>query len=323
MSPADIVTLATFLGVVFAGVIGSMLVDARRAQPEVRIRARLRELQARQAVQASADPAAAELFRLRTPDGWLDAQIRHHRQRLATVGGKHATRWLALAALVGFLLSLVTIRMPWVQGPMAALEPISLPVTAVVLTYRAMNRRFRERFLKAFPDTLDMVIRAVRAGVPVTHAIASAAEQADEPVATEFRIMGDALKLGIDVVEVLEAANARIEIADFSFFSVCLRLQRETGGQIGETLENLAAIVRARREVQMKSHALTAEGRMTSKFIAAVPFAITGVLYLMDPSYVLPLFTTPLGHELLALAGVMLVVGLVVVTKMAKLGESR
>lgn len=323
MTPADIVAVGTFLGIVIVGMIVLTLRDARRAQPEVRIRGRLRELQARQIAENAGETTAAELFRLRTPEGWLDAKYRHYRQRLNTVGGKHATKWLVVSAVVGFVVSLVAVRLPWVKGPFVPLVFIALPLLGVVMTYRGLNVRFRQRFLKAFPDTLDMVIRAVRAGVPVTHAIASAGEQADEPVRAEFRTMGDALKLGIDVVEVLEAANARIEITDFAFFSVCLRLQRETGGQLGETLENLATIIRSRRDVQMKTNALTAEGRVTSKLIAAVPFFIAIVLYMMDPSYILPLFTTPLGHNMLGVAALMLTIGLTVVSRMAKLGTNR
>ncbi|QBR01254.1 type II secretion system F family protein [Paraburkholderia pallida] len=323
MTPADIVTAGAFLGALIVGMIVSTLRDARRAQPEVRIRARLREWQARQLAQRPDDTTAAELFRLGSPEGRLDTQYRRYRQRLNTVGGKHATTWLALAALGGFVFSLVLARLPWVNGALVPCAFVALPALGVVMAYRTLNRRFRQRFLKAFPDTLDMVLRAVRAGVPVTHAIANAAEQADEPVRAEFRIMGDALKLGIDVVEVLEAANARIEIPDFAFFSVCLRLQRETGGQLGETLENLAIIIRARRDVQMKTRALTAEGRMSSQLIAAVPFFIAASLYMLNPAYIETLFTTELGHKMLAVAAVLLTFGLTIVNRMARLETSR
>lgn len=323
MSPADIVTAAAFLGVIIVGLILTTLRDARRAQPEVRIRARLGELKARQVAEANADGPTSELFRLRTPEGWVETWYRHHRQRLATVGGPHAMKLLVVAALTGCVVGVVAIRLPWIHGSLVLPALVAPPVLGVVFAYRGLNRRFRLRFLNAFPDTLDMVIRAVRAGVPVTHAIASAAEQADEPVRSEFRIMGDALKLGIDVVEVLEAANTRIDIPDFAFFSVCLRLQRETGGQLSETLDNLATIIRARRDVQLKTKALTAEGRMSSKIIAAVPFFIGGSLYVMNHSYIETLFITKAGHDLLGIAAALLTIGLAIVNKMANLDTTR
>lgn len=323
MRPADIVTAGAFLGVILVGMLVSTLRDARRARPDVRIRARLAELEARHVVEPSTDGAKSELFSLRSPEWWLEVWYRHHRQRLATVGGKHGMKLLVVAAVAGFVFGLVAIRLPWIHGVLTLPALAVPPVLGVVFAYRWLNRRFRQRFLQAFPDTLDMVIRAVRAGVPVTYAIANASEQADEPVRSEFRVMGDALKLGIDVVEVLEAANKRIDIPDFAFFSVCLRLQRETGGQLGETLENLATIIRARRDVQLKTKALTAEGRMTSKLIAAVPFFIAGSLYTVNRSYIETLFITRLGHDLLGVAAVLLAIGLLIVNKMAKLETFR
>lgn len=323
MTPADIVTVGAFLGVIFFGLILSMLRDARRAQPEMRIRARLGEIQTLEiAATVSPDAKAAELFRLRSPEGWLEVWYRRHRQRLNTIGGSHGMRWMVLAAVLGLVASLVASKLPWIHGPFVPLLFLLLPSLAVVFGYRMLNRRFSARFLRAFPDTLDLVIRAVRAGVPVTYAIAAAGEQADEPVRTEFRTMGDALKLGIDVFEVLDAANARIEVPDFAFFAVCLRLQRETGGQLSETLENLATIIRARRDMQLKTKALTAEGRMTSKIIAAVPFFILGSLYTLNPQYLDPLFSSELGRDLLGVAGVLLTLGLLIVNKMAKLEAS-
>lgn len=321
MTPADIVTIGAFLGVIFFGMILSSLRDARRAQPEVRIRARLAEIPTLEAAETTtADNGQADLFRLRSPEGWLDARYRHYRNRLNTIGGKHGMKWLIGGAAIAFIASVAASKLPWIHGPFVPLLFLVAPVFGVLFAYRTLNRRFRMRFLLAFPDTLDLVIRAVRAGVPVTYAIAAAGEQADEPVRTEFRIMGDALKLGIDMFEVLDTAAARIEISDFAFFSVCLRLQRETGGQLGETLDNLSGIIRSRRDMQLKSKALTAEGRMTSKIIAAVPFFILGSLYVTNPHYLEPLIETELGHDLLGVAAVLLTIGLLIVNKMSKLG---
>jgi tight adherence protein B len=323
VSPVDIVTAGAFLGVIIVGMILTTLRNARRERPEVRIRARLVELNVRQVAEASANGTGSELFRLRSPEGWVGTRYRRYRQRLATVGGNHGMKLLVLGALAGFVFGLVVVRLPWVHGSLVFPAFVAPPVMGVVLAHRWLERRFRQRFLQAFPDTLDMVIRAVRAGVPVTYAIASAAQQAAEPVRAEFRIMGDALKLGIDVIEVLEAANRRIEIPDFAFFSVCLRLQRETGGQLGETLENLATIIRSRRDIQLKTKALTAEGRMTSKLIAAVPFFIAGSLYVLNRDYIETLFGTELGHDLLGVAGTLLTIGLFIVNKMARLETPR
>ncbi len=134
---------------------------------------------------------------------------------------------------------------------------VGRPGFLVVRSYNFLVARFRQRFLDGFPALIDLIVRAVRAGVPVTHVIHSASSEVNEPLRTEFRIMGDSLQVGLDLEEVLAVAVERIGIADFSFFCVCLLLQRETGGQLGETLENLSGIVRTRREIRQKTKALT------------------------------------------------------------------
>ena len=189
--------------------------------------------------------------------------------------------------------------------------------------YRWIIGRFRLRFLAAFPDTLDLIIRAVRAGIPAVQAICIAGVESEEPVRATFRTMGDALLVGADVKEVLEQAAARLQLADFSFFTVCLILQRETGGNLGDTLETLAAIVRSRRDIRAKSKALTAEGKLASKMIAAVPFVIMVVFYVVNRPYLQTLTNTHAGHKILALAGGLMTVGLWLINKIANLDTSR
>ncbi|WP_122902622.1 type II secretion system F family protein, partial [Burkholderia pseudomallei] len=182
---------------------------------------------------------------------------------------------------------------------------------------------FAPCFLSVFPDALDLIIRAVRAGIPVAQAIGTAGRESEEPVRATFRAMGDALRVGADLKDVLEQQAERLQLADFSFFGVCLVLQRETGGNLTETLENLSGIIRTRRDIRMKTRALTAEGRIASKIIAAVPFAIAGFLFVVNRPYVNLLFHTRAGHKMLILAAVLLTVGLAMIRKIANLDTSR
>jgi tight adherence protein B len=135
--------------------------------------------------------------------------------------------------------------------------------------------------------------------------------------------MGDALQLGIDLENVLAVAMRRIEVADFSFFCVCLLLQREAGGQLGETLENLSGIVRTRSEIRLKTKALTGEARITTKILAAIPLVIMLALYGLNRAYVMVLFDRPAGQKLLTFASISVVVGIAVINKMSKLNTSR
>ncbi len=128
---------------------------------------------------------------------------------------------------------------------------------------------------------------------------------------------------GLDLEEVLAVAVKRIEIADFSFFCVCLLLQRETGGQLGETLENLAGIVRTRREIRQKTKALTGEARITTKILAAIPIVIMLSMYGLNRDYLMVLFETAPGQKLLTFGAISIVIGLIVIGKMSKLDTSR
>jgi tight adherence protein B len=153
--------------------------------------------------------------------------------------------------------------------------------------------------------------------------IGTAGRETDEPVRATFRTMGDALSLGADLSEVLDQARKRLQISDFSFFAVCLLLQRETGGNLAETLENLAGIIRSRRDIRLKTKALTAEGRLATNIISIVPFGVAGMLYVVNRPYIELLFTTRAGHKIMTLAAVLLTIGLWMVRKMSKLDTSR
>ncbi|VBX56245.1 type II secretion system protein [Burkholderia pseudomallei] len=244
---------------------------------------------------------------------WLRARGEHVRTAAGGGGVRAIAFASALAALAGFVGASFAGFAPWLR----------LPPGAARAVYRILIGRFKQRFLSVFPDALDLIIRAVRAGIPVAQAIGTAGRESEEPVRATFRAMGDALRVGADLKDVLEQQAERLQLADFSFFGVCLVLQRETGGNLTETLENLSGIIRTRRDIRMKTRALTAEGRIASKIIAAVPFAIAGFLFVVNRPYVNLLFHTRAGHKMLILAAVLLTVGLAMIRKIANLDTSR
>lgn len=246
---------------------------------------------------------------------WFDAR----RQRLQTVSNGKEKRF---AAIAGILALPSTLMVAWLL-PLGEIwaSPLLLltPPAVVALGYRYMVQRFKKRFLTQFPQALDLIIRAVRAGVPANQAIALVGQEFPEPMRSQFARMGDSLRLGIDLQDVLGEAQARIDIAEFSFFCVCLLLQRETGGPLTETLENLAQIIRARSEMAQKARAMTGEARAASKAMAVIPVMSLVMLSIINPVYVVPLFTTPSGIMLLKLSVVMVVAGLLVIRHMSDL----
>lgn len=324
MTPVDILTAAVFIGSLLAGLILRLVLRSARSSAPAIIKLRLGSIAQKNGGRDSiAAERAASGFRAQVNNhpakAWLDARA----ERLRIVAGPRGALMVVAAATGMFSASLGALHYAPLPGWGTPLAALAIMAFLTFRLYHKLIARYQLRFVNAFPDTLDLIIRAVRAGVPVTQAIIAAGDEGAEPVRSEFKTMGDSLKVGIGVDDVLEVAVRRIEIPDFSFFSVCLLLQRETGGQLGETLENLSGIIRARRDLRLKTRALTGETRVASKIIAAVPFFILGILYLVSHDYIMLLFQRQAGHTILFIAGALLATGLLVISKMSNLDGAR
>jgi Flp pilus assembly protein TadB len=326
MSPADVVAAGGFFAIVVAGLVVRELRRIGRLRPAHRIRFRVRAVDTQRPSAARRQGASSSdlLFRLESRDrgkfrAWLDAR----RERLLAVSGPGGVRAIVVTCIVAFVVASVATLVSPLPAWLCVLIDALVPLMTARFVYKMLVARFKRRFLTVFPDTLDLIIRAVRAGIPVSQAIGTAGIESEEPVRTTFRTMGDGLRLGAELKDVLEQASERLQLADFSFFAVCLILQRETGGNLGETLENLSGIIRMRRDIRMKTRALTAEGRISSNIIAAVPFAVAAFLYLVNRPYINLLFHTRAGHKILMLAAVLLTIGLTAIRKIANLDTSR
>lgn len=328
MRPADVVAAGAFFAIVILGLIARSLREMLRRRPAPRIAHRmgaLREAHAANRASPSAKPShqLVSLERHSEDELAIQAWLRAKRQRIETLAGRAGVRTIVVVALLASAIAFGAASLAALPLWMRLCASIVAALIAVRTVYLVIIARFKQRFLAVFPDTLDLIIRAVRAGIPAVQAICTAGVESEEPVRSTFRTMGDALLVGADVKEVLEQAAQRLQLADFSFFAVCLVLQRETGGNLAETLENLATIVRSRRDIRAKTKALTAEGRISSKIISGVPFFIMGFLYVVNRPYVSLLFTTRAGHKMLTLAAVLLTIGLVLIRKIANLDTSR
>jgi Flp pilus assembly protein TadB len=324
MNAVDLITFCAFAVVLLVGIMMLVLQDMRKQRPDARIQARVQaDFPASGAHGRDKRHDDPDLFTFSRNDHLISRWFGPKIARLKTVAGASGVRIVVITAVVCEIVALVMsnfLPLPALAKPALLL---GLPLLGAVQSYRFLVERFKRRFLEGFPDLIDLIVRAVRAGVPVTHVMGIAANECAEPLKSEFRLMGDALKVGLDLEEVLDTAVLRIGIADFSFFCVCLLLQRETGGQLGETLENLAGIVRRRREIRQKTRALTGEARITTKILASVPFVILGSMFLLNRAYLMVLFKTSAGQKLLMCAGICLVIGLSVVHKMSKLDTAR
>ena len=182
---------------------------------------------------------------------------------------------------------------------------------APALLLRILQSRYQRQFLAAFPDALDLIVRAVRAGLPVPEAMELVTREIRPPVGAEFRRLLDELRIGTAMEEALQRAADRVRVPDFRFFVVSLLLQSQTGGGIAETLSNLSTIIRQRRALRLKARALTAEAQASAVVVAAMPVVAGVGLFLINRELMRTLFLDPRGRFLLGLAVASLVSGIV------------
>ena len=181
---------------------------------------------------------------------------------------------------------------------------------APVVVLRLAQSRFQNKFLDGFPDALDLIARAVRAGLPVNEALATAAHELAGPVGVELRQALDEVQIGVDMIEALQQMADRIRVADFRFFVVALALQQKTGGSLAETIGNLGSVIRARKALRLKARALTAEAKASAVVLAMLPFVVGGLMCMMNRDLGMVLFTDPRGRFMVGVAFLMLLTGL-------------
>ena len=168
-----------------------------------------------------------------------------------------------------------------------------------------MRQKRFQRFEEKFPEAIDTLARAVRAGHAFTTALEMIANEVSEPVASEFRQLYEEQKFGLPVRDALINLADRLPLVDVKFFVTAVMLQRETGGNLAEILDNLSYVIRERFKILRQVRVHTAQGRLTMVLLMALPPTIVLVMLTINPGFIRPLFTDPLGHALIV-AGITL-----------------
>jgi len=188
----------------------------------------------------------------------------------------------------------------------------------VLYLQRAAQTR-RTLFENKLPEALDFLARALRAGHSITVAMGMAGNELADPIGTEFKAVFDEIGFGIPFNESMSNMAKRINSSDLDFLVIALLIQRETGGNLTELLEGLAKTVRDRIKLQGKVRTLSAEGRYSAMLLGSLPFILGSILSLINPAYMEPMWSTPQGHSLLITGTVLLVVGFIILNKIAKI----
>jgi tight adherence protein B len=239
--------------------------------------------------------------------------------RLARTGRRISVGQYAITILGTALLVAITL---------ASTTPIGLVPSLLVgflignaLPHRVVGRMGKRRvaaFVGLFPEAIDLMVRALRSGLPISEAIISAGREIGDPVGDELGRVEAGMRMGRDLEGLLWEIANRIDVPEFRFFIIALSVQRETGGNLAETLANLADVLRRRRQMRAKVRAMSSETRATTMILAGMPVLVIVMLVLTSPHYLEPLYRDIRGFLLDGLALAMLGTGVGIMTKMAR-----
>lgn len=189
------------------------------------------------------------------------------------------------------------------------------------LPHKIINRMGEKRclkFLKDFPEAIDSICRGLRSGLPVSESIASVGREMRDPVGVEFRHIADRIHLGSSMEDAMWEVEKRLDIAEFRFLIIAMAIQRETGGNLAETLGNLSDLLRRRQQMKMKIRAMSSEARASAMILGSLPFLMFCLLMLVNPSYVMTLIDDPRGNIVGGGALCWLMTGFFVMGRMVK-----
>jgi len=179
----------------------------------------------------------------------------------------------------------------------------------------AITRR-QKKFTAHFADAMDIIVRGVRTGLPLGDCLKIIAHESPDPLGAEFRRVVEGESVGMPLEICLEQMYERMPISEVNFFSTVLNIQKTTGGNLGESLANLASVLRGRKLLREKIKALSAEAKMSAIIIGSLPIFVGGLVTVIAPDYMEELYTTPTGHRNLMIGAGMMVLGTTMMRKM-------
>ncbi len=318
-----LIALLVFVVVALAAFVSGSLLDQRRARARL-IKERLATVQ--KAPERTANEELAllrdeQLSKIPALDSLLrrSERVSAFQDALSQAGMKvRAGNFLILCLVCGVVASLAALL--W-SGKNPAIAWAAL-VIGIFLPYSFVsyrrNKRF-EKFEELFPEAIDTLARAVRAGHAFTTALEMISNEVAEPLGGEFRKLYEEQKFGMPVRDALMNLTQRVPSVDVKFFVTAVMLQRETGGNLAEILDNLSYVIRERFKIQRQVRVHTAQGRLTMALLMAMPPAVVAFLLVFSPEFVRPLFSDPIGHSLLVASIALQTLGYFVIRKIIKI----
>jgi tight adherence protein B len=320
---ALLIAFLVFVVVALATFVAVSLLDQRRAQARL-IKDRLATVQ--KAPEREPDEELAllrdeQLSKIPALDTLLrrSARVSAIQESLLQAGMKfRAGNFLVMCLICGGVAGFAALA--W-SGWNPAIGWVALIIGAF-LPYSFVSYRRQKRFEKIeelFPEAIDTLARAVRAGHAFTTALEMISNEASEPLSSEFRQLYEEQKFGMPVRDALMNLTERVPLVDVKFFVTAVMLQRETGGNLAEILDNLSYVIRERFKIQRQVRVHTAQGRLTMALLMGMPPTVVAILAVFSPDFVRPLFYDPIGHTLLVASIALQTIGYFVIRKIIKI----
>ena len=178
------------------------------------------------------------------------------------------------------------------------------------------KKRRESKFLNAFPDAVDIVVRGVKAGLPLLDCLKMITVEAPEPLKSEFRAIVETQAIGMPLGEACGKLYERMPVPEANFFGIVIAIQQKAGGNLAEALGNLSRVLRDRKKMKSKIQAMSQEAKASASIIGALPVAVMTLVWVTSPQYINLLFTEPLGNIMLVGSVVWMSMGILVMKKM-------
>lgn len=244
--------------------------------------------------------------------------------------GRALQRWVLTSALqvsaaelvvASLLLGLLGAALPSLMGRAAVLGAALGLALAVLPWWRVAHARQQriQRIERQFPQALDLMSRAMRAGHAFAAAVRMVAEELPDPLGQDFRMLFDEMNYGVPAHTALARLAERVPLPDVSYFAVAVMIQRESGGNLAELLDKIATIVRERLKLHGEIRTLSAEGRLSAVILTALPFGVAAVVNVVNPRFMAVLWTDPTGLRMVGAALFMMVLGMLWMRKIIRI----
>jgi len=179
-----------------------------------------------------------------------------------------------------------------------------------------LKKRREAKFIDRFPDAIDVVVRGIKAGLPLGDSLRVIAAEALEPIRTEFRLILETQAVGVPLGEACAKLFERMPLPEANFFAIVISIQQKSGGNLSEALSNLSTVLRDRKKMKGKIKAMSTEARVSAAIIGALPVGVMSLIYMSSPDYITVLWTDRLGQIMLAGSAVWMSIGIMVMKKM-------